>query len=153
MKRSSIYLLAGILLIAFGAITLLVAESHKSRSVALAERGVQTAATVKEKSVMKGLGKRSAPTYRVVLVNHKLEDRELTIDLLPDDWEKLQEGKDVDIVYLPENPDIFELGTQDHEKDLLHRTQVTEVLSPIGILLGIALLSIALRSGWRESEF
>lgn len=143
MKRSSLFFLTGLLLILFGGTTLLVAENHKGNAAALAADGIAAKATVKQKNFLKPRG--GAPTYTLTLINHGAEDLEVRLDVLKEQYDGVKEEDEIDIVYLPKNPQIFDLGTVGHEKALLHRAQAEEVWSPICILIGLILAGL----GWK----
>ena len=143
MKRSSLFFLAGLLLILFGGTTLLVAENQKGHTVALATEGVAGKPTVKQKNFLKPRG--GAPTYTLTIVNHDAGDVEVRADVLKEQYSAVEEDDKIEIVYLPSDPKVFDFGTIDHEKALLHRTQAEEFWSPICILVGLILAGM----GWR----
>ena len=149
MKRSGVYLLVGLLLILFGGTSLLVAENQKGRSSVLATDGVQAQGTIKQKRFLKN-GGRGATTYTLVIVNHGADDAEVTMDVVKERYDEFEEGQDVDLVYLPSDPQVFDFGTVDHEKVLLHRTQVMEILSPLCLLAGLVLFGFGFKAGLKE---
>lgn len=148
MKRSSLFLLIGLLLVLVGGTTLLVAENQKGRTAQLAAEGVATKATVKQKIFIKG--RRGAANYSLVVVNHEADDVEARKEVLKEEYNEFEEGDEVDIVYLPSDPQVFDFGDIDHERVLLHRTKVHEMWSPVCLLLGLVLVGLGLKAGLKE---
>lgn len=148
MKRSYVFLLVGLLLIVFGGTSLLVAENQKGHAAVLAAEGVPAKGTVKDKVVLKG--SRGAMTFLVTIVNHDSDDAEVQTEVLREKFDEVQKGDEVDIVYLPSDPHIFDFGNVDHERALLHQTKITEIWSPLCILVGLVLAGIGLKAAAKE---
>ena len=96
--KSNLFLLFGMLLVLFGGTALMVAEDQKGHSTVLATQGVPAKATIKRKDLSRG--RRGSATYRLVLINHGAGDAEIMKEVLRKEWDEVEEGETVDIVYL-----------------------------------------------------
>jgi hypothetical protein len=150
MKRSGIFLLLGLTLLLFGGTAFIVAEDQESRSAPLVTNGIQATATITEKEFFRVGGSKGTTTYRIVVVNHGANDLEARTDVLKEQWDRLEKGQDIDIVYLSDDPRTFDIGNKDEERALLERSRMMEMVSPLFVLVGLALAGLGLKAASKE---
>lgn len=148
MSIKKMFLGLGLTSLLLGLALFVIGKTLSGESSALATQGVEATATVLKKVVTQSVsGSSGSPeyVYRVELSIPVTEGGLVATTVLKEEWEALEEGGSVQVIYLGSNPQAFLIGNRKDAYALLDRSHFAEMLGPGLILFGSLLLLLRVK--------
>ena len=150
MSIKKMFLGLGLTALLLGIALFVIGKTLSGQSSALATEGIEATATVLKKvetQSVSGSSGNHESVYRVELSIPVSQGGLVGTTVLKQEWEALEEGGAVQVVYLGSNPQTFLIGNRKDAYALLGRSHLAEMLGPGLILFGSLLLILRLKIG------